>query len=189
MSKYTTLPIIKEAVAQAQRDISSLGFNELDNRKFFVVLSPKYTDWAGQAQRKGNNCFLKFNIPYMEMTTDKDALETIYHEVAHCINNGGGHRGRWKTCAILIRKNFDIPVSTTFSFPAYEEAQRQHRLQSHAGKPVWFAVCLDCGFAHHPYYSPNGKAVTSIRKGEHKYSCAKCRSKNLEIQTKINNII
>lgn len=47
MSQYTGYHELKKAVEQARRDIASLGYPELLDRKLIIGTSMKLTKWLG----------------------------------------------------------------------------------------------------------------------------------------------
>lgn len=184
MSRFIDWKSIKEAVEQAQRDIVSLGYSEIGTLEYEIKLSEKTTKWLGLHQNKGQYHVLFFNMPYMRICSNEEVLSTIYHEVAHSINGGSGHKGRWKQCANAITNRFGIPVSRLGYVPEYTKYRKEVLKEKRAQKTQYIPHCNNCGIDMRPYFSRT-KAIQSIERGEKRFFCRKCNSFDLSVH-KVN---
>lgn len=184
MSQYCTYETLRKEVDKAVKNIAALGYEELLSQTHIVGTSEKATRWLGRCVRKkeyGKTFYiLKFNLPYLRMVSDEEALSTIYHEVAHCINGGMTHKDEWKLCASKISMKYNIPVTRVSSDSEYSRAKERLRAQ----KIQYVPVCDDCGKEHSAYIR-RGTTVQAIMAGSKDYSCRVCGSHNIHIDVRV----
>lgn len=185
MSQYTSYEALRAAVDQAARDIASLGYPELLSRKLIVGTNYKTVKWLGLTTKKkvygSIHYILTFNIPYMRVVDDHEALNTIYHEVAHCINGGMCHTGAWLTCAERINRTYHLGIQRCSAITPYDALyQNRNNKRIH-----YIPVCKDCGKQFKPYLTKKGVIIKSILENEKRFYCNKCGSYNLYVKTAI----
>ena len=179
MSQFTTYQALKEAVNKAAQDIAQLGYPELLTNRFVVGTSERITLHAGVCEKKKGFYILSFNLPYMRLVTDEEALSTIYHEVAHAIKDGMSHTGKWKACAQKITKQLGVPVQRVNHHDEYSKLYKQ--AHSTENKTTYQPICNECGFEMRSYKS-QCTPIKSIMRGERRFFCPGCKSRNLYVR-------
>lgn len=95
---------------QCIKDLNAIGIYPNDIEKFTVNTRAK-TRW-GQAVRKGGLYYININSMLLQDDCpEKALLETLYHELLHCVNDCMNHGKQWQDLADIVNDCYNVSVT------------------------------------------------------------------------------
>lgn len=141
-----------------------------------VGLSNRMTKTLALTHKKNGIFWIDFNTKFLATADDKSIREVAMHEAIHLIDGCLNHGKKFKEVANIVNTKYGFNVGRTF----YDKGYHDERIQMKAQKPFWTIKCGGCGKVVGPWYRA-GKVVKSCMKGEKRFSCKRCGSKDLRV--------
>lgn len=125
----------------------------------------------GQCICCGNGQYkLNFNYLIFDDKSDEHAVkETIIHEILHTCENCYGHKGQWKTWAIMVSMMtpYNITRTTTYEHFGIEKPEQRCRTKN----ANYVFKCKGCG------QKITRERLSNFVKHPERYRCSRCHGK------------
>lgn len=151
---------LQKELEKSIKDVKSLGYELLPIRKISYMKAYK-TYGLCITNIKEQTCEIKIS----KRLNEKDAINTIYHEVCHAIVGSEGHDRLWKKAARELNKKHGLNIKVTNIHALYNEDGKELE-----DKDIYkYKIkCDNCGAEQK--YIRKSKAI----KNPEQYRCALC---------------
>ena len=156
---------------QCIENLNAIGIYPHDIANFDINSRAK-NRWGQASKRYGlysisiNAVLLQENIP------EASLLDTLYHELLHCVDGCFNHGAKWKELAELVNDCYNINISTT-STAEEKLGDYANIYRKEKEKPTkrFIVKCVDCGqeTVRIGYRAPKWYAHPED------FQCAKCK--------------
>lgn len=113
----------------------------------FTVNTRAKKRW-GQTQRKDGKYYININIELLnEKSNENGLIETIYHELLHCVDGCMNHGSKWQDLAELVSDcyNVDITRCSNDEKKLGVEYANELRIARQQSKKEFKIKCCKCG--------------------------------------------
>ena len=156
---------------QCIEDLNAIGIypHEIDS---FVVNTRAKKRW-GQACKKSGVYSININVLLLQDDCPERALlETLYHELLHCVDGCMNHGDKWQELAELVSDCYGVDITRTSSDDEKlgVEYANEVRIIEEQNMKTFIIQCVDCGTktTRHGTRSPKWYVHPEW------YKCSKC---------------
>lgn len=160
---YTKEKMIED-FEEARSIVYQAGLHEIESITVLFEVSPNYTKWLGQCQRKDVNTYIiRINQPYASQATHSDIITTLVHEAIHCIPLCYNHGKHFHTACTNIYAYNGMKISTyAENTPAVQQYVTQRKCFKYKTPHTYYELwCRNCGKKIRTY-ERSGKVVKKI---------------------------
>lgn len=144
---YTKEEMIED-FEEARSIVYQAGLHEIESITVLFEVSPNYTKWLGQCQRKDVNTYIiRINQPYASQATHNDIIATLVHEALHCLKNCYNHGKHFHAACRDIYAYNGMKIDThAENTPAVKQYVEQRKVLKYKTPHTYYELwCRNCG--------------------------------------------
>ena len=173
MNNYT-MKIFESQFNKCYEQLSLLGYKDELNKKQYQFQFMDSLSVLGRCRNHGGNRYtIYLNKHHVDISEEKDILNTVMHELIHSLDNCMCHTGRWKSVANIVNRAYGYNITRTESD---DEAYNAYYTATKLQRAKYEIKCNCCGAT--AMYQRKSKAVTDISQHRGTYYCNKCKARN-----------